>query len=190
MLSKKLEKVGAGAVVLKSLFEEQILMEMDEFPDQDYNGYPEAHDYAMYYIQEKSTGDYLNLIEGAKDVVDIPVIASINCVSTHEWIDFAGKIENSGADALEINVSMLPSDINVPSAKNEKKYFDIISAVRKNIKIPVVLKMSSYSAGLAQLIQKISWTENIDSLVLFNRYYSPDINLSKMKYYDKFKTEG
>lgn len=176
-----LEKFGAGAVVLKSLFEEQILMEMGEIENQDWHDYPEAHDYARYYTKEKSTSDYLNLIKGAKESVNIPVIASINCVSNYEWSSFAKKIESAGADALEINVSILPSDISANSTENEKKYFDIISEVRKNIKIPIALKMSSYSAGLAQLIQKLSWTKNTDAFVLFNRYYSPDIDLDKMK---------
>jgi len=178
---KNLEKSGAGAVVLKSLFEEQILMEMGRSENQDYHGYPEAHDYARYYTKEKSICDYLNLLEEAKGSVNIPVIASINCVDSKEWSSFAKKIESSGADALEINVSMLPSDIKASSIDNENKYFDIISEVRKNIKIPIALKMSSYSAGLAQLIQKLSWTKNTDAFVLFNRYYSPDIDLDKMK---------
>lgn len=177
----KLEKSGAGAVVLKSLFEEQILVEMEKNTNQDYYDYPEAHDYARYYTKEKSTSDYLNLIAAAKESVSIPVIASVNCTDSKEWVTFSKKIENAGADALEINVSMLPSDINVSSTENEKKYFDIISEVRKNIKIPIVLKMSSFSAGLAQLIQKLSWTKNTDAFILFNRYYSPDINLDKMK---------
>lgn len=176
-----LEKSGAGAVVLKSLFEEQILMEMGGSENLDYHDYPEAHDYVRYYTKEKSTSDYLNLLERAKDSVKIPVIASVNCVSNHEWSSFAKKIESAGADALEINVSMLPSDIKVNSTENEKKYFDIISEVRKNIKIPIALKMSYYSAGLAHLIQKLNWTKNTDAFVLFNRYYSPDIDLDKMK---------
>ena len=178
---KKLAASGTGAVVLKSLFEEQILMEMDKSENQDYSDYPEAHDYARYYTKEKSTSDYLDLIKGSKDSVDIPVIASVNCVTANEWVSFATKIEDAGADALEINVSMLPSDVNLSSADNEKKYFDIISEVRKNIKIPIALKMSHYSAGLAQLIQKLSWTKDLDSFVLFNRYYSPDIDLNKME---------
>jgi dihydroorotate dehydrogenase (fumarate) len=178
---KNLEKFGAAAVVLKSLFEEQILMEMGKSENQDYHDYPEAHDYARYYTKEKSTSDYINLIRDAKAAVNIPVIASINCTDNKEWIAFSKKIENAGADALEINVSMLPSDINLSSVENEKKYFDIISDVRKNIKIPIALKMSKYSAGLAQLIQKLSWTKNLDAFVLFNRYYNPDIDLVKMK---------
>ncbi len=177
----KLEKFGIGAVVLKSLFEEQILMEMGESGNQNFYDYPEAHDYARYYTKERSLNDYLNLIINAKKSVSIPVIASVNCVSSKEWVSFSKDIENAGADALEINVSMLPSDINHSSTENEKIYFDIISEVRKNIKIPIALKMSSYSAGLAQLIQKLSWTKNLDAFVLFNRYYSPDIDINKMK---------
>jgi len=177
----KLEKFGIGAVVLKSLFEEQILMEMGESGNQNFYDYPEAHDYARYYTKERSLNDYLNLIKDAKKSVSIPVIASVNCVSSKEWVSFSKDIENAGADALEINVSMLPSDINHSSTENEKIYFDIISEVRKNIKIPIALKMSSYSAGLAQLIQKLSWTKNLDAFVLFNRYYSPDIDINKMK---------
>ena len=177
----KLEKFGIGAVVLKSLFEEQILMEMGESGNQNFYDYPEAHDYARYYTKERSLNDYLNLIKDAKKSVSIPVIASVNCVSSKEWVSFSKDIENAGADALEINVSMLPSDINHSSTENEKIYFDIISEVRKNIKIPISLKMSSYSAGLAQLIQKLSWTKNLDAFVLFNRYYSPDIDINKMK---------
>ena len=113
-----LEKFGAGAVVLKSLFEEQILMEMGEIENQNYHDYPEAHDYVRYYTKEKSTSDYLNLIKEAKESVNIPVIASINCVSNYEWNSFAKKIESAGADALEINVSILPSDISVNSTEN------------------------------------------------------------------------
>ncbi|MEA3503777.1 MAG: dihydroorotate dehydrogenase-like protein [Bacteroidota bacterium] len=177
----KLEKAGAGAVILKSLFEEQILMEMGKDDKNSSHDYPEAHDYSRYYTKEKSTTDYLNLIKGAKEAVSIPIIASVNCTSSKEWSSFSKKIENAGADALEINISLLPSDINVNSEENEQKYFDIIAEVRKNINIPIVLKMSRYSSGLAQLIKKLSWTKNLDAFVLFNRYYTPDIDLDKME---------
>lgn len=174
---RDLEIQGAGAVVLKSLFEEQILMEQEKANDQNDFDYPEAMDYMKAYAEEYTYADFIKLIRGAKAAVDIPVIASVNCVSMGKWTDFAKKIEEAGADALEINVSLLPSDIYKTSAQNEKTYFDIIEAVRKQINIPIALKMSHYSAGLAHLIRQLSFTKMVDAFVLFNRYYAPDINI-------------
>lgn len=175
----KLEKFGIGAVVLKSLFEEQILMEMGKSENQDYHDYPEAHDYTRYYTKEKSINDYLNLIKDAKESVNIPVIASINCISSYEWSSFAKNIENAGADAIELNISLLPSNFELSGSENEKIYFDIIEKVKQNVNIPIALKMSYYSAGLANLIQKLSWTQQLDAFVLFNRFYNPDIDINK-----------
>jgi len=176
---QELEKNGAAAVVLKSLFEEQILMEMGESENQDYHDYPEAHDYARYYTKEKSINDYLNLIKEAKESVNIPVIASINCISSIEWVSFAKNFEQAGADAIELNISLLPSNFELSGSENEKIYFDIIEKVKQNVTIPLVLKMSYYSAGLANLIQKLSWTQQLDAFVLFNRFYNPDIDINK-----------
>lgn len=178
---KELEQHGAGAVVLKSLFEEQILFEENNANANNDYDYPEAMDYIKAYARDNSIQKYLQLIEDAKKTVNIPVIASINCVDKGEWISFAKKIEKAGADALELNVSLLPSDINKTSADNEKMYFSIIEAVRKEINIPVSLKMSHYSAGLTNLIQKLSWTKHVDGFTLFNRYYNPDIDIENLK---------
>ena len=178
---KELAENGAGAVVLKSLFQEQINIEMDKASNQDFHDYPEAHDYAKYYAKEEALQNYLNLISEAKKEVNIPIIASINCVDNTEWTAFAMKIEDAGADAIELNVAILPSDVEKSSKENEKKYFDIIEKVKSIVNIPITLKMSNFSSGLAQLIQKISWTKNVDSIVLFNRFYSPDIDINKME---------
>jgi dihydroorotate dehydrogenase (fumarate) len=126
-------------------------------------------------------GDYITLIKEAKKKVSIPIIASINCVSDKEWVDFTKKIEDAGADALELNIGLLPSDHNASSEENEKKYFDILEKVRKSTNLPIALKMSQYSAGLANLIKKLSWTGFVDGFVLFNRYYRPDIDIENMK---------
>jgi dihydroorotate dehydrogenase (fumarate) len=174
---RDLERFGAGAIVLKSLFEEQLLMEQEKAFDQNEYDYPEAMDYMKSYAAEYSYADFIKLIKGAKEAVDIPVIASVNCVSMGKWTEFAKKIQNAGADALEINISLLPSDMYKTSAQNEKTYFDIVEAVRKQIDIPIALKMSHYSAGLAHLIAQLSFTKMIDAFVLFNRYYAPDINI-------------
>lgn len=175
---RDLERQGAGAIVLKSLFEEQILMEQEKSYDQNDFDYPEAMDYMKAYAAEYSYADFIQLIRGAKAAVDIPIIASVNCVSLGKWTDFAKKIEDAGADALELNISLLPSDMYKTSAQNEKTYFDIIEVVREQINIPIALKMSHYSAGLAHLITQLSFTKMVDAFVLFNRYYAPDININ------------
>lgn len=186
-LTKSVEKIkeladnGAGAVVLKSLFEEQIMAEVSQNIYDDQSGYTEAYEYISEYTKEHNIDKYLNLIKKSKEAIDIPVIASINCISDNEWISYAKKFEDAEADALEINVSMLPADDNRSGEENEKIYFDIIEKVRKEVNIPISLKMSHYSAGLSNLIKKICWTKNVNGIVLFNRYYSPDIDIENFK---------
>ncbi len=177
---KELEKHGAGAVVLKSLFEEQIQMEADAETAKNAMDYPEASDYIRSYAVENSVNKHLELVENAKKEVNIPIIASINCVSSKHWLDFAAKMEKAGADAIEFNVSLIPTNIEVASAENEKIYFDIVEAVKKVVNIPIALKMSHFSAGLANLIRNLSWTKKVDAFTLFNRYYQPDIDIDKM----------
>jgi len=171
---------GAGAVVLKSLFEEQILADLSANLESYSTDYPDATDYVREYTRGNEVDTYLKLIAGAKKKVDIPVIASVNCVSAREWTSFAKSVENEGADAIEINVSLLPSNPKVTSQQNEQQYLDIVNSVSEMVSIPVALKMSHYSASLAHLIQKLSWTDKIAGFVLFNRFYSPDIDIDKM----------
>ncbi|MCF8231837.1 MAG: dihydroorotate dehydrogenase-like protein [Bacteroidales bacterium] len=176
---KEAEEKGAGAVVLKSLFEEQILYNIHQAKQESIpSNYPEAADYIANYTQSQQVDKYLQLIKGAKEQTDIPVIASINCVSDTEWTSFASKIEDAGADALELNIFVLPSDKKKDGTQNEKLYFNIIDKVLKQVNIPVVAKISYYFSGLANFTQKLSWT-GIKGLVLFNRFYSPDIDIDK-----------
>jgi len=178
---KELEKFGAGAVVLKSLFEEQIIFEADAAGKDNSYEYPEALDYIKSYAKDESINTYLKLIEDCKKETNIPIIASVNCVSGGAWLDFAKKMEKAGADAIELNVSLIPTDVEKTSIENEKIYFDIVEEAKKVINIPLALKMSHYSAGLSNLIQKLSWTKQVDAFVLFNRYYNPDIDVNTMK---------
>jgi len=176
---KELAQSGAGAVVLKSLFEEQIRMEIDQnihIAGGD-NLYSEAQDYISNYTRAHNLSEYLKLIEASKRAVDIPVFASINCVTYDEWPAFAKKIESAGADALELNVFILPSDFSRNSDDNENTYFKIVEEILKHVKIPVSLKISYYFTNLSQMIQKLSFT-GIKGIVLFNRFYSPDFDLS------------
>jgi dihydroorotate dehydrogenase (fumarate) len=179
---KEIEKLGAGAVVLKSLFEEQIRFQVDKSVAQSESiySYPEAEDYIGNYTKETSVSEYLELIRKCKAAVSIPVIASINCVSSAEWISFARKIQEAGADAIELNIFVLPSDPKRNSEQNEQVYFDIAMAIIKQVSIPVALKISYYFSSLANTALKLSWT-GIKGMVLFNRYFSPDIDIDKFE---------
>ncbi|OQX80873.1 MAG: diguanylate cyclase [Bacteroidetes bacterium 4484_249] len=179
---EEIEKLGAGAVVLKSLFEEQIKMQINKTVTQSESiySYPEAEDYISAYTEEKNVSDYLDLIRESKSKVSIPVIASINCVSSSDWISFAEKIQEAGADALELNIFILPSDPKRNGEQNEQVYFDIVMAVIKEVTIPVAVKISYYFSGLAKTALKLSWT-GIKGMVLFNRFFSPDIDIDKFE---------
>lgn len=185
------EKQGAGAVVLKSLFEEQILNEVNNAMghSESSNQYPEALDYISTYSRDNSINNYLKLIRECKKSVSIPIIASINCVSASEWMEYAGRIEEAGADALELNIYIMPSDPNRSSVQNEKVYFDILEGVLKHVKIPVAVKLSTFFAGLAETTRRLSWA-GAKGIVLFNRFYSLDIdiNTSKLSVTNVFST--
>lgn len=178
---KKAEDNNAGAVVLKSLFEEQINAETDKVVYSGMNDYPEAYEYIEEYTKHKALTEYLELISASKKSVDIPVIASINCIDDDEWISFAKDMEDAGADAVELNISLLPSDPFKESKETEEMYFKITEKVKKTINIPVSLKMSYYSAGLARLIYKLSATDFVQGVTLFNRFYNPDIDIDTLE---------
>jgi dihydroorotate dehydrogenase (fumarate) len=195
---KTIAKLGAGAVVLKSIFEEQIKYEANEFMNSDnpemeswkktFQGivsktefyYDEAFEYLTSYAKEHTLNQYLGLVSDAKKTIDIPVIASINCSTQYDWQYFAKRIQEAGADALELNVYLLPSDFGKSGVDNEKVYFDIIEEVKKFITIPVSLKIGYYFSSLAGTTLKLSET-GIAGLTLFNRPYNPDIDIEKLQ---------
>lgn len=137
--NRKLSEAGAGAIVLKSLFEEQIMMEADWQGDP--NMYPEGSNYLVGYIREHKLGEYLTLIKESKKVCNIPVIASINCYQNADWVDFASKIEEAGADALEINILALQTDAEYTYGSFEQRHIDILSHIKKTVKIPLIMKL-------------------------------------------------
>lgn len=177
---KAIEKAGAGAVVLKSVFEEEIYLEyaheFDKLGPMDNN--LEFLDYYDLEIKKENLKHYLQLITDAKAQLSIPVIASINCVTSQEWGFFAKKIEAAGADALELNMFISPSDLSQTSQDNESTYFDIITRVTQKISIPVSVKISPYFSNLGGMIRDISFS-GVKGIVLFNRFYSPDIDIAK-----------
>ena len=177
----KHEAAGAGAVVLKSLFEEQILMDINaERLNNMYGTYDAVEQQLGYYLKMHTVGNYLSLIKDAKKAVNIPVIASISCVSSTEWIDFAKKVQDAGADAIEINMFVLPANVEQEGKEIENIYFDIANKITSTVSIPVSLKISSYVSGLANFAQKLSYTR-IKGLVLFNKFYTPAIDIEKEK---------
>jgi dihydroorotate dehydrogenase (fumarate) len=165
---KELAAAGAGAVVLKSLFEEQIMHNIN--PDQDFDNE------MGFYLNNNAVQDYLDLIKNAKAAVDIPVIASINCYDDNEWIDFAAKMQEAGADALEINMFVMPADMNMTSEDLEANYISIVNKLLTAVDIPVSVKLSSYFSGLANFMQAIS-KEGANGLVLFNKFYVPKVDI-------------
>jgi dihydroorotate dehydrogenase (fumarate) len=181
---KELEKNGCAAVVLKSLFEEEIIKEMKATMgrmNSDSFMYPETVDYYEYLdVPLLSSDKYLEFIKEAKINLNIPVIASINCITAGQWTYYPKQIEAAGADAIELNLFIMPTDFKRSAEQNEKMYFDIINEVTKSVKIPVSIKISHYFSNLGQMIQKFSET-GIAGIVLFNRYYSPDFDIENME---------
>jgi dihydroorotate dehydrogenase (fumarate) len=175
---KEAEENGAGAVVLKSLFEEQISHHISTM--QASHGFPEADDYISFYTKSHSVDEYLGLIKDAKKRLSIPVIPSINCFSSQGWTGFAKNIADSGADAIEINVFFMPPDRKRSAADCEKIYFELIEKLKSAIQIPVALKIGFRFSNILYMIDQF-YMRGIDGVVMFNRFYEPDIDTNIME---------
>jgi len=176
-------KAGAGAVVLKSIFEEQILAEAAELADASGAGYwhAEAADYIQSYGRENAVDYYEDLIRAAKERTSVPIIASIHCVSAGRWTEFASRFERAGADAIELNVYVFPADpLRQTARANEDVYCDILEAVKRHVDIPVSVKIGSSFSSLPEMALKLQ-NAGANGLVLFNRFYPFDIDVEKMK---------
>ena len=176
---KKCEDAGAGAVVMKSLFEEQI-REMSSGLDESLAMHTEALDYIRAELDmQLGPREYLEIIKKAKKEVSIPVIASVNCYSSKWWTSYAEQIEAAGADALELNIYVLPYNAETNSYNLENAYIEILQAVKQKIDIPVSLKLSPYFTSFANLAEKLD-NQGADGLVLFNRFVQPEIDINKI----------
>ncbi len=178
---KRMEDAGAAAIVMYSLFEEQISKEnqaLDHFTNIASESYAEALSYfpepEQYHNLEAE--DYLEHIRKLKDAVDIPIIASLNGVSEGGWTSYAKKMQEAGADALELNVYYIAADPDVTAEKVEEMYINDLKAVKKAVSIPVSIKLGPYFSAFANMAKKLE-TAGADGLVLFNRFYQPDIDL-------------
>ena len=175
---KKYEDYGAGAIVLKSLFEEQIISDIVEKIDDHpmYYWYPSAAEQITEMSKDHGVEEYLQLIKAAKAAVNIPVIASINCITSNEWPAYAKRIQEAGADALELNIAIFPFDENVESIGIEDAYINIITEVRKFITIPIAVKIGFCFTNISRMVRRLC-AANVDAIVMFNRYFRPDINI-------------
>ncbi|MCF2658002.1 dihydroorotate dehydrogenase-like protein [Parabacteroides distasonis] len=175
--NKEFEKAGAGAIVLKSLFEEQIEAQSDALmQDQDY---PEAMDYIRGYVKANQINDYLNLIRESKQLCTIPIIASVNCYKADAWTDFARQIEEAGADALELNVFFMETDLQRVTDV-EQLYARIIRDVKKSVSIPVIIKLGKNFSNIPALIHTLK-VNGADAVTMFNRFYQPDIDINSLQ---------
>ena len=176
--NKKLEDAGAGAIVLKSLFEEQIELQSNAL--QQNSDYPEAIDYIYNYVKANQLNSYLELIQKTKKLCTIPIIASINCYKSDAWIEFARQIEAAGADALELNVFLLETDLTYDYQQTLDLYIQLIRKVKETVSIPIMVKISKMVGNIPALVHTLT-INGADAVVLFNRFYQPDIDIHSLK---------
>ena len=181
---RRLEDTGASAVVLYSLFEEQLRQESVEL-DHRLGEHSESFAEALSYLPEPSEfrvgpEGYLNHIRKAKQAVDIPIIASLNGATTDGWAAYSKEIEQAGADAMECNIYAIPSDPDIAAAEIEQDYVEIVKAVKAAVKIPVAVKLSPFFTNMANMAKRLDQA-GANALVLFNRFYQPDINLDELE---------
>lgn len=173
----QLEKAGVGAVVLKSLFEEQIDSHSEKLSLS--SDYPEASDYIDAYVEMNHVEKYLDIIREAKSSCNIPIIASINCYKVARWIDFAKSIEEAGADALELNIFLINTG-EYGDRYLEDSYLKIVRELKKVIKIPLIIKMARTVSNLPGLVERLK-ALGVNAVVLFNRFYQLDIDINTME---------
>jgi dihydroorotate dehydrogenase (fumarate) len=171
---------GAGAVVLRSLFEEQLEAAATALDDELARG-AESNPEARTYFPPQRVGphEYLSLVERAKRAVQVPVIASLNCCAPGSWTEYARDIEQAGADGLEVNLYAVAADPALSAGEVERRYLEVVRAVRGAVRIPIAVKLSPFFTSLAHFVARLDEL-GVNGLVLFNRFVQPDISLDKM----------
>lgn len=180
---KRMEDAGISAVVLHSLFEEQITLESYHLDDSLFRGTDQFAEALSYFptMEDYNLGPegYLNHIRKAKAALDIPVLASLNGISTGGWIQYAQKIEEAGADALELNIYYLPTDPDLEGDEVEEMYLNLIRNIKASIEIPIAVKLSPFFSAIPSMARRLNQA-GADGLVLFNRFYQPDFDLEDL----------
>ena len=177
---RQMEDAGAAAIVMHSVFEEQLAHEAGELEHYLAQGTESFGEAVTYFppAKEFKVGpeQYLENIRQAKEAVGIPIIGSLNGATVGGWVDYARQIEAAGADGLELNVYLVPTDADTSGGRIEQTYFDILEAVKKSVSLPVAMKLSPFFSNCAWMAKKLD-AAGADALVLFNRFYQPDIDL-------------
>jgi len=173
----KLERAGAGAVILKSIFEEQIIYDIKRNTHvfAPVGNYGASYEYIAQHVADNSVSKHFELIRQAKENLTIPVIGSINCFSHENWITYAKQFQEVGCDALEFNMAIMPFDSSLSADDVERTFSDIIQSVRKTVSIPISIKVSTYFTDLAKFMQQLSWS-GIQGITMFNKALQLDIN--------------
>ncbi|HLB00508.1 MAG TPA: dihydroorotate dehydrogenase-like protein [Bacteroidota bacterium] len=181
---KRLEDSGAAAVVMYSLFEEQIAHDTAELNHYLSHGTECFAESLTYFpeVAEYNLGpeEYVELVRKAKESLSIPVIGSLNGITSGGWIDYARKIQQAGADALELNVYYISTDLEIPATEVEDRYAEVLHAVKRAVTIPVAMKLSPYFSSMANMARRLDHA-GVNGLVLFNRFYQPDIDLEELE---------
>ncbi len=179
----QMEDAGAGAVVLFSLFEEQLKKEAAQYESivrNTSNLFAEASDFFPELDEyHKGSDQYLEIIRKAKEQVDIPIIASLNGITNEGWVGYSKQMEQAGADGLEVNIFYIPGDVNLSSSAVEHRYLNIIDEIKNTVKIPVSVKLNPYFSAMGNMAKRMH-EYGADALVLFNRFYQPDFDINKL----------
>ena len=178
---KKAVEAGAGAVVLKSLFEEDIAATVGRMKTETNESHPEAEAYLQQIGMLLEPDKYLSFVESSVQLVDVPIIASLNCYSANWWVDYARRIEKVGANAIELNIAPLATDSKVGSSQLEDDLVALVELARKVVKIPIAVKIGQYFSALPHLAVRLHQA-GADGLTLFNRYYRLDIDIEKVEF--------
>ncbi len=174
----EMEAAGAGAVILKSVFEEQIIYDIKRNTHvvAPTDNYGDSYEYIAQHVADDSMGRHFSLIREAKNRLSIPVIGSINCYSYENWLTYASKFQEAGCDAIELNLAILPYETSLSSDDVERTFSQIINTLRKSITIPISIKVGTYFTDMAKQMQQLSWM-GIQGVTMFNKSVEVDIDI-------------
>lgn len=179
---EQLENAGAGAVILKSIFEEQIIFDIKQSANQmaPVDSYGDSYEYVAAHVANDSMNRYFSLVSEAKKRLHIPIVGSINCFSFENWLTYAKRFQDAGCDAMELNMAVLPYETSLSGDDVERLFSDIITTLKKAITVPISIKVSKNFTDMAKFMQQLSWM-GINCITMFNKPLNIDINVDTMK---------